>query len=114
MPPLESLPQQIVPHVQLELCKALLAKDADAFMGAFPVLLDEHDRKMKKLAATREYDYTYEPNRHIMVEGLALLRLAESPGFETEAEYPLCPGLARGKDFAPFKPLGFPHLGLEP
>jgi hypothetical protein len=98
---------------RLELCGALLAKDPDAFLKAFPSLLSEHDSKMKKLAATREYEYTYEPNRYVMVEGLALLKLAESLGFDTEAEYPLCPSVARRADYAPFKPLGFPNLGLE-
>ncbi|KFA87980.1 Imm49 family immunity protein, partial [Archangium violaceum] len=99
---------------RLDLCKALYSKDQAAFLGAFPTLLGEYERKMQKLQSTRDYDYTYEPNRHVMIEGLALLKLAESVGFETEAEYPLCPSVARRTDYAPFKPLGFPNLQLEP
>lgn len=99
---------------RLELCKALLAKDQDSFLNTFPVLLDDYERKMKKLSSTRDYDYTYEPNRHVMIEGLALLKIAESLGFETEAEYPLCPSVARRTDYAPFKPIAFPNIGLEP
>jgi len=56
---------------------------------------------------------TFAPNRKVMVEGLAILRLAERLGIPTKKDYKLCPRLAREATYAPFEPLAFPGVGLE-
>lgn len=104
---------------RLELGRALLAKDQDAFEAAFDGLLAEYERTMGELAEPKRNslladDYTFEPSRFVFVEGLALLRLAEARGLRTRAEYPLCPGPARAASYAPFSPYAWPYLGLEP
>jgi hypothetical protein len=101
------------PSVRLDLCRALLARDAAAFGPAFEALLADHERAMEELShSTHSTEAWFEPNRRIMVEGLAVLRLAEALQLPTEPDYRLCPRLARGTDFAPFVPLAWPGIGL--
>ncbi|HEX5748290.1 MAG TPA: Imm49 family immunity protein [Archangium sp.] len=104
--------------VRLELARALLDKNQDAFESAFEGLLDDHEHKMKRIADPQRdsvlaREYTFEPNRHIMVEGLAILQVAEVLGLKLESEYKFCPGFVRRTQYAPFAPLTFPGAKLE-
>ena len=100
--------------IRLDLCRALLARDQDAFDSAFDGLLVDHELRMKKQQKSiLARDATFEPNRQLMVEGLALLQIATRLGLQTQAEYRFCPGLVRRVSYAPYKPLAFPLIPLE-
>lgn len=103
--------------VRLELARALVEKDQAAFDSSFEDLLEAHDFKMRKIADPRvdsvlAREYTFEPNRHVMVEGLAILQVAGRLGLKLEPEYKFCPSLARRTEYAPFSPLTFPNVTL--
>ena len=104
--------------VRLELVQALADRNQSSFESSFVGLLEDHESKMRKLADPRRdsvlaREYTFEPNRHVMVEGLAILQVAEALGLKLEPEYKFCPGLARRTEYAPFTPLTFPHASIE-
>lgn len=100
--------------VRLDVCRALLDGDPDAFDTAFDGLLIEHELRMKKQQKSiLARDATFEPNRQVLVEGLALLQIATRLGLRTQPEYRFCPGLVRRVAYAPFKPLAFPLIPLE-
>lgn len=104
--------------IRIELCKALFANDQNAFERTFADLLNEHQTKTDAIADPQldsilAQDYTFEPNRWIFVEGLAILRIAEKLNLQTEKEYKFCPSIARVTDFEPFVPESFPYLKLE-
>jgi hypothetical protein len=100
--------------VRLDLCRALLDRNQDAFDSAFDSLLIEHELRMKKLqSSVLALDMTFEPNRQVMVEGLALLQLANTLGLQTRPEYRFCPGLVRRVGYSPFTPLAFPLIHPE-
>ena len=95
--------QEGEPNARLDVCKALLSRDQMAFDEAFEGLLSEFEAKV---AADKERGQLEEPQviaqRHIFVEGLAILRLAERRGLKTESEYRYCPSLARVPMKTPF------------
>ncbi|ATB50041.1 Imm49 family immunity protein [Corallococcus macrosporus] len=102
---------------RLDVAKALFVRDSEAFERAFRELLDAHAARMKRIAdpwrdSALARDYTFKPNRYVLVEGLALLHIAESLGLKVAPEYRFCPDLARRRDYAPFEPLGFPGVTL--
>jgi hypothetical protein len=104
--------------VRLDVGQAMLAKDQEAFDRAFDALIREHQEANDRLADPEENsiladEYPFEPNRQVFVEGLAVLRLAESRGLKTRPEYPRCPRPARVPRYAAFQSLGYPGLGLE-
>ncbi|HXU83822.1 MAG TPA: Imm49 family immunity protein, partial [Polyangia bacterium] len=77
---------------RLEVCRALAARDQQAFDAAFEGLLDqqaaqiEEDKKRGKLE-----DPVVIAQRQVSIEGLAILRLAERRGLTTATEYRYCP-----------------------
>ncbi|HYD41576.1 MAG TPA: hypothetical protein VEB43_12180 [Anaeromyxobacter sp.] len=104
--------------LRLDVDRALLSKDGDAFGAAFRTLLADRERKLRELAdpkrdSVQAQDYCFEPDRQVFVEGLALLRLAEGQGIATEPEYPTCPGLARRAPLQRFQPIAWPKLRLD-
>ena len=103
---------------RFELCKALLSANEIQFEEAYYDLLNEHDNRMSEIAdpkldSSLAKEYTFEPNRWIFVEGLAMLRIADKLELHTEREYKYCPSIARMSDYAPFVPQAFPNLALE-
>jgi len=103
---------------RLEICRAFLYSDQAQFEEAFSNLLDSHEKNMEEIAdpnldSILAQEYTFEPNRWIFVEGLAILRIAERLGFQTEKEYKYCPSIARLSDFRPFISDSFPYLAWE-
>ena len=103
---------------RLDLCRALLSANEIRFEEAYYDLLNEHDDRMSEIAdpkldSSLAKEYTFEPNRWIFVEGLAMLRIADKLALHTEREYKYCPSIARLSNYAPFVPRGFPNLALE-
>jgi hypothetical protein len=84
------------PSARLEVCRALVDREQSAFEDAFNALLEEQEAK---IVNDRVMGQLETPEvialRHIFVEGLAILRLAERRGFHIQLEYRYCPSLAR-------------------
>jgi hypothetical protein len=81
---------------RLEVCKALITRDAAAFESSFEELIVVHEGLMAEELPLHEDRPTFEPRSQLFVEGLALLRLAEQRGIIPAADdYRLCPSLAR-------------------
>jgi hypothetical protein len=100
--------------VRLDLCRALFDREQEGFDVAFDgLLLDHQKRTNKKKGSVLAREPTFEPNRQVMVEGLALLNIATGLGLRTQPEYRFCPGLVRRVAYAPFAPLAFPIVPLD-
>jgi hypothetical protein len=84
------------PSVRLALCNALVFRDQGKFDEAFNGLLTERQLKIEN---RRKRGQVEDPGivaeRYVYIEGLAMLRLAESRGLKTEPEYLFCPSTAR-------------------
>jgi len=84
------------PSPRLDISRALVRKDQDAFDEAFDQLIEERGKQIEE---DKENGQLEEPEimaqRQIFVEGLAILRLAELQGLSTQDEYRYCPSLAR-------------------
>jgi len=81
---------------RLDVCRALVVRDKDLFEEAFGGLLRERELQ---IAADEERGQLEVPEvvaeRQVFVEGLAVLRLADTLGMPTQREYRYCPSLAR-------------------
>lgn len=102
------------PCAKLEVCKALLLNDQEDFDAAFNQLLDQRASEIK----SEKENFVMEEvniivNRHIFIEGLAQLRIAEKAGLETESEYLFCPAIARLPMKRPFPNNGYPRYGSD-
>lgn len=88
---------------RLDVCKALAAASQADFDEAFEALLDAFELRIE---ANKQRGQLEEPQvlaqREIYVEGLALLRIAERRGMQTNDEYRFCPSLARVPMTSPF------------
>jgi hypothetical protein len=86
------------PSPRRRLCEALLLRQQAPFDEALEDLL--HEREQESLERERSGPLARPAHHHtekyVFVEGLALLRLADSCGLKTRPEYPMLPGLARG------------------
>lgn len=84
------------PDARQRLCRALFEKDSSAFEAGLADAVQDHQQRCGKLAA-RRFSPTAEgqTERHIFIEGLALLRLARGAGLQTAPEHRLMPSLAR-------------------
>jgi hypothetical protein len=90
-------------HVRLQLCRALLERDQDKFDSAFEGLLQDHELSIEADRARSQHeDDQVRAERLVMIEGLAILRLARRQGLETADEYRYCPALARAPMSVPF------------
>ncbi|WP_370451761.1 imm11 family protein [Corallococcus sp. CA031C] len=86
----------LAPRVRV--CQALLARDPEAFPAALLELLERHGAWFRARAGTLQARApSFELERAVCVEGLALLRLAalHELSADQEAEYPLLPSIAR-------------------
>lgn len=79
---------------RLAFCEALLKGDQDAFDAALEELLVERAAEFRDSGPSRHPE-RFQTERHVYIEGLALLRLAEERGLRTQPEYRMIPGLAR-------------------
>jgi hypothetical protein len=81
---------------RLQVCGALAERDAAAFAEAFEAFLAAFEEGIqKKIARGQLEDVHVLAQRHVSVEGLAILRLADRRGIPTDREYLYCPSLAR-------------------
>ena len=81
---------------RLSLSHALVERDQRAFDDAFEALLMERDAEIQAARERRQIeDLQVTAQRQVFVEGLAVLRLAERRGLQTQPEYRYCPSIAR-------------------
>ncbi|MBS1816324.1 MAG: immunity 49 family protein [Acidobacteria bacterium] len=81
---------------RLAVCQALVERSERGFDEAFDVFLTDVEVRIQKKIANGQLEDVYVlAQRHVSIEGLALLRLATMRGIRTEAEYLFCPSLAR-------------------
>lgn len=85
--------------VRLDICRALIERDADEFDGGLRALMAERAERVwgqVERQVIRDDPASWYP--HVSVEGLALLAFAtQVAGLETDLHYPQCPELARGR-----------------
>jgi len=89
--------------MRLDLCKALVFRDQRQFDESFNRLLTERQLKFetkRKRGQVEEPEIVAE--RYVCIEGLALLRIAQSRDLKTDAEYLFCPSIARVSIETPF------------
>ncbi|HEX5753832.1 MAG TPA: Imm49 family immunity protein [Archangium sp.] len=79
---------------RLAVCESLSNRDQEAFDAALEDLLVERDAEFRN-AGPPLHPQRFHTERHVFIEGLALLRLAEERGLSTQPEYRMMPGLAR-------------------
>ncbi|WNG34739.1 hypothetical protein F0U61_14595 [Archangium violaceum] len=79
------------------LCEAFFSREQKAFDLAFDDLL--HERELEALEREKSgplsHPARHHTEKHVFIEGLALLHLAHSCGLKTRPEYPMVPGIAR-------------------
>jgi hypothetical protein len=80
----------------VRICRALLAREADAFHLALQALVEEHGGHFQSRAGSLDARQAYfQTERAIFVEGLALLHLAMRHGLAVEkGEYAFLPSHA--------------------
>jgi hypothetical protein len=103
---------------RLAICKAINIRDPEGFEDSFLKLIVEFDAENEEIAdphsdSIKKQNFTFEPNRFIFVEGLALLRLAEWLGIPTAMDYKYCPQELRINDFGPFDQGSWPYIGVD-
>lgn len=86
------------PDAHLDICKAFTSSDAKEFHIAFDDLIEKHESRFKKLVDSEMIlPEEFATEGKLFVEGLALLRLAETKGFALEDDYLFMPSTAREK-----------------
>jgi hypothetical protein len=99
--------------IRLELCRALLEKDEEAFGQALQQFLSErHDHYellAEKESVAEEVRFT---EGLLSVEGLALVRLAEAQGLATEEDYLHIPSIVRELPTAELPPDSWRRISL--
>ena len=81
---------------RLDVCKAMVERNQNAFDEAFEALLEEQEAKIgADKARFQMEDPIVIAQRQVFVEGLAILRLAELCRLTTQSEYRYCPSLSR-------------------
>lgn len=90
---------------QLDVCQALLARDAGGFGDALERMIDAHRaRWADRLAAGLASDEEVAVEAPLFIEGMALLRLGERAGFPAISDYPLIPSLAMSDRIPAYAP----------
>ncbi len=84
------------PSPRLDVVTALIHRDQAKFDEAFAALLAGRERQIRAdLARAQLESPMVLAERQVFIEALALLRLAERQGLQTQADYLYCPSLAR-------------------
>jgi len=79
------------------ICQSLYINDDKLFEQSFVDLVGFHNDKVQAERAFAGEDPGYDARGNVFVEGLALLRIASILRFDTQAEYLLCPAIARNE-----------------
>lgn len=82
---------------RLPVCRTLVERDEDGFGKAFEDFLMTLGQIIQEKidSGAQVEDVHVLTKRHISIEGLALLRIADLRGIRTESDYLYCPSLAR-------------------
>jgi immunity protein 49 of polymorphic toxin system len=80
---------------RLDVCRALVLRDHDDFDTAFESLLSAREQHIAEAKKRQLDEDVVVALRHVYVDGLAALALAEMHGIKTQDEYRFCPSLAR-------------------
>lgn len=89
------------PSHRLDACRAIEARDADAFEAALAALAAAYAADRDALRERSADVPSFEPLGRIFTEGLALIRAAERAGIQVPVrDFPLCPRNARVKPLA--------------
>lgn len=81
---------------RLKVCQALVERNSDAFDKALRALIDERAAWFQaRVGGLAPENSSFETDRFVFIEGLALVRLAELRGLRVEEEYLFLPSLAR-------------------
>jgi len=92
-------------EIRIGVTESIAERDQQQFDGEFNQLLDHREQQIEKDIARGQFeDAEVVAQRLIYVEGLAILRIADHLGLETDLEYPFCPSLARLPMQRPFPP----------
>lgn len=97
------------PDARLDVGKALIARDADAFHFAFLALLNQFGDEVQ---LAKQHAYRFDDHQLVFIEGLALLRLADRAGIPVRQVYRYCPAPARLSEYRTYRPRSFPNLPL--
>lgn len=82
--------------LRLDVCRALLQADSDAFNQALALFLSERKDRLEEQARTTPFPEEFLATEwHFSLEGLVLVRLAARKGMETEEDYLHIPSIAR-------------------
>ncbi|WNZ62050.1 Imm49 family immunity protein [Myxococcus sp. MxC21-1] len=85
--------------LRLDVCRTLLQADSDAFNQALALFLSDRKDRLEAQAETTPFPEEFLATEwNFSLEGLALARLAERNGLETEEDYLHIPSLARAPD----------------
>jgi hypothetical protein len=85
-----------VGRARVPVARALVQRDQKGFDEAFAELLEARRGEIRGAEARGQIaNVANIVQRRVFVEGIALLNLAERAALTTEAEYPMCPSLAR-------------------
>lgn len=85
------------PPPRLLACRAIVARDPEAFGAALEALLDARaDDLDRRVRGPSPRDEHHEADRFVSIEGLALVRLARRAGLATASDYRFVPGIALG------------------
>ncbi len=101
LPPVDALLDRFaaaidgLPPPRLAICRALATDDAPAFRVAFDDLLLAREAWAEELYDARRDQPLFLAARHVFVEGLALLALADARGWPMPDVYVFCPEPAR-------------------
>lgn len=98
---------------RLDLCRALVARDAVDFEEALLRRLDqisqELDIERTTAAVQEDFDVGFWPRSFVSIEGLALLTVGELLGVHVKGDPPMCPRIAR----LPVQPNSYPDFFAE-
>ena len=81
---------------RLGVMRALLARNRTAFVDAFAAAVGSYGDRIEELAGMLTVPRAkVAPHRHLWLEGLALLRMADAIGLKVADDFRYCPPLAR-------------------
>jgi len=85
--------------LRLEVCKALITKDNENFSAALNELMEAKkeliEEKRERMLEPDPSTYVFWPRSFVSIEGLALIKIAETVGIKVDEEFPLCPWVGR-------------------
>ena len=92
-----------------DVCSALLNGDKEGFDAGFSRLLEERTKEVEfQKRSSNRNEAEFASAQHIYVEGLAILRIAQSRNITVQEEYIYCPKEARFPLLVPFADFGYP------